>query len=121
MRSLGGAHSNHARLDGFPDAVLYDGCRECERRALGGLESLLELDVANLDRLWKLMLQREGKLDEPLARDPTDAEALALGELYCVAVLLERTTYINPWVELPSGIGLGIVPAIDRPRIDIGA
>jgi hypothetical protein len=53
-------HDLHDTLPGYdPEAILFDGCERCEKRAAKGVAGLLELDQGNLDLLWRRCLNTE--------------------------------------------------------------
>lgn len=87
-------HDYHPGLEKYdPDAILQDGCEECEARAGKGLGGLLELDLGNLDLLWRRCLTTEygGKKSDPEAgRYRSDCEARLGHQLYLVGVLLQN-------------------------------
>ena len=87
------SHDYHGDLDGFPDAILYDGCEECEARAEKGLSGLLDLDSANLGLLWRRCVNEEygGSVEQNDAGRYRSACEAKLGwQLYLVGVLTER-------------------------------
>lgn len=92
-------HAHHESLPDYnPDAVLQDGCPECERRAEQGLAGLLELDSERVAKLWRMMLARDrgweiadlntesGQVEGP--GSVCDAKLCTI--LYRIAVLLGR-------------------------------
>lgn len=88
-------HAPHHSLPGYdPEAILYDGCEECEARV--GMNGLLKLDANNLNLLWRRMLNERMhfKVDESHQRKwggyRSNAER-TLGEtMYLLGVLDER-------------------------------
>lgn len=102
-------HVHHPSLPNYLEgAALQDGCKTCERRA-ESIAAMLHLDRDNLARLWRVMVNASRDDGQLVA---TLAEHRAACELYYVAVLLERTTAIDPWGELPD---LGRVLRLDNP------
>lgn len=94
-------HDYHEGLDGYhADAVLQDGCGECDARARKGLEGLLDLDHVRLPKLWDLMVAtRWGGSTDVHARARSINDALATRQLYAMALLLERSG-VYPWCEI---------------------
>ncbi len=86
-------HDIHDALPGDdPDAILYDGCGECEERAATGLYGLCHLDSHNLPLLWNRMLnERMGGAGWPSAGYYRSNAERTLGEsLYLMGVLDQR-------------------------------
>jgi hypothetical protein len=87
-------HDFHPGLLGYdPDAILHDGCEECEARALKGVAGLLELDAGNLDLLWRRVVNTEyGGKSEPndAGEYRSDCESRLGHHLYFIGILLER-------------------------------
>lgn len=87
-------HDHHGSLPGYnPNAILHDGCGECEARAAKGVGGLLELDANNLDLLWQRVLNTEygGKTAQNDAGEyRSDCEARLGHHLYFIGILLER-------------------------------
>lgn len=75
------------------EAILYDGCAECEGRAESLFLLVSGLDRVNLHRLWAKMkeVERDGEDDYR-----TFAEAKAGRHLYAAALLMERLG-LYPW------------------------
>ncbi len=82
---------SHGYHEGPEDAILYDGCDECETRSKS-IEGLLGLDSPNLRLLIDRMLAVElGRIDRtPTAWYRTGTEKVAGRNLYYVYVLVER-------------------------------
>lgn len=78
---------SHVYHEGPDDAVLYDGCDECEKRSKS-IEGLLGLDSTNLRILVDRMIGVELSSDRDHYR--TRAESRAGRILYYVYVLVER-------------------------------
>ena len=72
------------RLHPATDALLFDGCEECEGRT--EFPAILEIDVFKMARLWNRMIDVEFFADQYR----TLAEAKAGRTLYHLYVLLER-------------------------------
>jgi len=91
------AHVAHQALLGYdPEAILKDGCPECERRANSGLRGILELDANNLNRLWRRMLnermsfQVNDQHQDKWGRYRSACEQQAGEQLYLLGVLEEK-------------------------------
>ena len=83
---------SHSYHQGPEDAVLYDGCDECDDRAANPLEALLALDETNMRRLLERTRSVHGGNDRNDYRSDNEAR-LGLA-LYRLLVLIER----YPWV-----------------------
>jgi hypothetical protein len=78
---------SHDYHEGPDDAVIYDGCGECDDRAAEPLSGLLTLDAANFERLRARMLAVEyGDSDHYR----TGNEARLGSALYKIQILHER-------------------------------
>lgn len=78
---------SHDYHQGPEDAILYDGCEECDQRAADPMNGLLHLDSASFVELWERMLAVEGD-DSDHYRTRNEA---ALGHhLNSVRILIER-------------------------------
>lgn len=87
-------HAYHESLPGFsPEAVLHDGCEECESRA--GIHGLAHLDWRNsrrvVERAVRLRAMHGGGL---LDTNPTERKLL--DAVWTVLVWLENNTEIDP-------------------------
>jgi hypothetical protein len=80
---------SHDYHEGPEDAVLYDGCDECDHRAANPLDGLLTLDGQNMERLLGRVLSVEYGLG-PADRYRTGNEARLGHALYRLLVLAER-------------------------------
>lgn len=81
-------HENHTD----EEAILQDGCEECEERSRSGLAGLLHLDDVSLDILWRRMLNTEygGAVTPNVAgRYRNETEARLGHQLYLVGCLLQ--------------------------------
>jgi len=87
-------HDYHPGLPGYdPDAILHDGCGECEVRSGRGVAGLLELDARNIELLWWRVVNTEygGKTEPNEAGEyRSDCESRLGHQLYFIGVLLER-------------------------------
>jgi len=90
-------HVAHEALPGYdPEAILKDGCPECEGRADAGLRGILQLDANNLNRLWRRMLneQMTFKVSDQHREEwgyyRSQCEVRAGETLYLLGVLEER-------------------------------
>lgn len=72
--------------------VLYDDCAECKARA----ERPWDLDADHFERAWKLMVAVEHG-DVATTHYRTHNERRLCGNLYLVAVQMERFMGIEPW------------------------
>jgi len=79
---------SHDLHDGPDDAVLYDGCAECDSRADQGIAGILNLDAQNVARLSSRMQAVE--YGHGVAAYRSHNEARLGRELYYVSLLLER-------------------------------
>ena len=70
-----------------PDAIVFDGCAECEARADLGIQGLVYYDRETFDRLWNRMLDVE-KDDLEGHRNKTEQKLCR--SLYCMALLMGR-------------------------------
>lgn len=87
-------HDHHAGLPGYDEeAVLTDGCAECEERSRAGLEGLLALDRHNVNRLWLRCLDTE--LGRGSDKYRSHCEARLGHQLYLVGVFLQG--YEDVW------------------------
>lgn len=97
-------HVYHPGLDGYdPEAILFDGCEECEERSKKGVKGLLELDSTNIELLWRRCLNTSygGRSfgSEEAGKYRSDCEARLGNELYLIGVLLQRhhdPTFFKP-------------------------
>ena len=82
----------HVFHDGLPryDArnLLHDGCPECEERSREPMLGILNLDPANLHRLWTLMVAL--KYDGVYKWQPSDATLRLVQAAYEVSVVMQR-------------------------------
>lgn len=78
---------SHGPHTGPGDAVLYDGCEECDERAARPLMGLLHLDSQSFVRLRDRMLAVEGRTGEGYR---SSNEASLGGALAMVRVLNQR-------------------------------
>lgn len=79
---------SHDIHNGPDDAVLYDGCAECDDRADMGMAGILYLDARNVARLASRMQAVEYGHGADSYRSRNEAR---LGrELYYVSLLLQR-------------------------------
>lgn len=89
-------HDYHPGLPGYdPDAILHDGCGECEERSSEAVSGLLELDDKNIDLLWRRVLNTEygGQVEaNDAGRYRSNCEARLGHTLYLIGVLLERSS-----------------------------
>jgi hypothetical protein len=85
-------HRYHEGLPGFdPDAILHDGCEECESRA--GIHGLGSLDWKNSQRAVRRAVDwNYGRLATP----PGVAEAGLLRDVWMMLVWLRSNTELNP-------------------------
>jgi hypothetical protein len=94
------SHVYHGDLPGYdPEAILHDGCPECDDRAKRGLDGLCELDHGNFVLLWRRMLNTEysrGGGDDA-GRYRSDCERRLGHQLYLMGVLLERHAITPIW------------------------
>ena len=92
-------HDYHPGLPGYnEDAILHDGCEECEARSSKGVAGLLDLDYGNLNLLWRRCLNTEyggPTQDEDAGRYRSDCEARLGHQLYLSSVL--RQNYEDAW------------------------
>ncbi len=94
-------HVYHQGLPGYnANAVLQDGCPECEDRSKRGLDGFLELDEGNSRKLWYLMVRSEWGGSEDNHRAVSACDARMSKALYRVAVMLERYSNVKPWNPL---------------------
>lgn len=78
---------SHDYHQGAEDAILYDGCAECDARAKNPMVGLLNLDEERFETLWRRMLAVEDN-DSTYYRSGNEA---ALGKhLNYVRILIER-------------------------------
>jgi hypothetical protein len=79
---------SHDYHEGPEDAVLYDGCAECDARATKPLDALLNLD----DRSFPILLARVRAVEfgDGSASYLTGNEAALGRALYGILILLER-------------------------------
>lgn len=84
-------HAHHEALPGYsPNAILHEGCAECESRA--NLNGLLHLDWRNARRAVERAVewQHEG------LRDTNVAEIGLLQAVWTMLVFLETNTDLTP-------------------------
>lgn len=89
-------HTHHLLDDHDQDAVLWDGCEECEERSRKGVSGLLKLDGGNLELLWRRCLNTEyGGPDLTGGAEAgeyrSEAESRLGHELYLIGCLLQRS------------------------------
>jgi hypothetical protein len=94
-------HCYHGGLPGYdPEAILHDGCEECEERASAGVSGMLALDQTNLDLLWRRCLNSEysqGGGGEEAGEYRSNCEARLGHQLYLFGVLSERSEREAAW------------------------
>jgi hypothetical protein len=91
-------HDYHEGLPTYnAEAVLQEGCGECEYRANSGTAGLLSLDINNFARLWDRAIQLESSVpfsgDESslhVSRTTNAAEREALRTVWQMALLLHN-------------------------------
>ena len=90
----------HDLHDGPADAILYDGCDECDHRASEGIAGALHMDPITFSRMWSRMMSVERGEDRDSYR--TDNEARVGKQLYYMSLLVER----HPTVVVPFAFPL---------------
>lgn len=89
------SHAYHEGLPHYnPDALLHDGCPECEERAAEGIGAINSMDWRRgRCAVERAVAYNRGDLERPV----TDAsEARFLNALWNVLVWLQRETEIDP-------------------------
>ena len=95
-------HAYHEALPGYsPNAVLHEGCEECESRA--GIHGLGLLDWKNSRRV----VERAVKLHREGLADTNNVEAKLLRDVWTVLVWLEVNTELTidgglPWTDFEA-------------------
>ena len=100
------SHGPHSMAEYRPDAILYDDCAECDSRAEKGLDGLLHLDAHNFAEAWNRMVDIEHEEQQNGYRSKNEAKLL--GNLYTVALLIERHGYRSPWQPFAAVFGGGV-------------
>lgn len=85
------SHIYHPDLgDPARPGILVDGCPRCEEHA----KNLNSLDETFIRALWEKMVAIEHR-DETIYG--SDAERVAIGQLWAFALILARYTTVDPW------------------------
>jgi hypothetical protein len=84
-------HAYHEQLPNFnPNAILHEGCEECESRA--NIAGLLQLDWRNAQRA----VERAIEWNYGRCPDTNPTEAGLLRAVWSMLVFLERHTELDP-------------------------
>jgi hypothetical protein len=88
---------SHGYHEGPEDALLFDGCDECDARAADPIDALLRLDPERFETLWQRMRATEygdaavpDRLRKANLRYRSTNEAKVGKHLYYVSLLLQR-------------------------------
>lgn len=85
------SHADHLHLPGaHPGMLLFDGCRECERRATDPLTAILHLDEDRQLLAWRLMRAVKWSTGDGIDRPISQCERALIGAMYSIGVWLER-------------------------------